>query len=342
MKLEATLLRRKLLRSPRVYFLFALGLGTILFGVMIFTENKAPADSGKEETTSHAEHEETLLAKDFGIEDSNVATTGPGELKSYLTIIGKVELDPNQANHLNPRYPGIVKSVSKSVGDFVKSGTRLATIESNVGLQTYHITSSIAGTVLTRDISIGEYVNEDTEAFSVANTDGLWVHLTVRPADLSLVKVGDEVLVTSRDGTLLTRGKLFYVSPLVDDATRTAQATLKIDNKEGIWRPGMFIDGHLQTDSHKAAVIAPKHSIFTKRDENYLIIRDGGTLELQEVDLGESDFDSIEVIGGLEEGETIVANITREIDEKLREFFEKEDEEHGDHAEEGEDGHDHD
>ena len=321
---------------PRVYWLGVAGTIGVVVLAFMFSENKAPADDNEKHGDDHTEHvEETLTANDLGIDESNLVTIGSGNIKSYLAIIGKIELDPNKANHLNPRYPGIVRSVFKSVGDIVKSGTRLATVESNVGLQTYHIVSSVAGTVLTRDISIGEYVNEDTEAFSVANTDVLWVHLTVRPADLSLVKVGDEVLVTSRDGLQVARGNLFYVSPLVDDVTRTAQATLKIDNKDGSWRPGMFIDGHLKVGSRKAEVIAPKKSIFRRNKEPFVLVKDGDSFELQEVDLGDNDFDSIEITGGVEADEAVVANISTEIEEKLNHFLDNETEEHG------EDSHDH-
>ncbi|MEZ4742307.1 MAG: efflux RND transporter periplasmic adaptor subunit [Bdellovibrionota bacterium] len=317
--------------NPKIYLIAPVIVGSIALGVAMFSEDKAPADSSDSEDHHHSSQEIKLSTHEFGIDETNIATTSSGEIKEYLTIIGKVELNPNRASHLNPRYPGIVKSVYKSVGDSVNSGTRLATIESNVGLQIYHIASSIDGTVLTRDISIGEYVNEDTEAFAVANTDVLWVHLTVRPLDLSLVKVGDEVLVTSRDGLNVTRGNLFYVSPIVDENTRTAEATLEVANPDGVWKPGMFIDGHLLTGRRKAAVVAPKQSVYMKNSEPYLLVRNGNYFELQEVDLGGNDFDSLEILGGLDEGETIVANITKEIEDKLNDFFDKQAEKQDDH-----------
>ena len=77
--------------------------------------------------------------KGTGVHKTVRLTTG--KLEKYLTLMGTVELDPDYASHLNPRYPGIVNSIKASVGDKVSIGESLATIVSNVGPVSYtHLT----------------------------------------------------------------------------------------------------------------------------------------------------------------------------------------------------------
>ncbi|WP_163454944.1 biotin/lipoyl-binding protein, partial [Escherichia coli] len=69
---------------------------------------------------------------------------------------------PNQEMlvQVSPRFAGVVREVSKRVGDRVEKNDVLARIESNQSLTTYEVRTSIAGTVIDRQLAIGEYVTE--------------------------------------------------------------------------------------------------------------------------------------------------------------------------------------
>ncbi|MDH8346182.1 biotin/lipoyl-binding protein, partial [Klebsiella pneumoniae] len=68
-----------------------------------------------------------------------------------------------------PRFPGIVRDVRKRIGDVVQKGDVLAVIESNQSLTQYELKASLAGTVIDRQISLGEFVSEQKSAFVVAD-----------------------------------------------------------------------------------------------------------------------------------------------------------------------------
>jgi cobalt-zinc-cadmium efflux system membrane fusion protein len=101
---------------------------------------------------------------------------------------------------VTPRFPGIAKSISKRIGDKVAKDDLLATIESNQSLTAYDLKAPIGGTVIDRQISLGEYTSEQKPAFVVADLSTIWVDLSIYRQDLRRVRLGDEVLIDPDDG----------------------------------------------------------------------------------------------------------------------------------------------
>lgn len=187
----------------------------------------------------------TVLAA-LGLMFASTATLG-----SVLALKGIVGLDPAKASHVNPRYAGIVREVFKSVGDRVAAGERLAIVESNSGLQVYPLTSGIQGQVINRSISVGEFVDQDREAFAIADLSALVVELTVRQSELGKLQVGREIVIRSRDKSAEAKGVIFRLPPVVDEHSRAGVALASLDNKEGTWRPGQMVDGYLELNESK-------------------------------------------------------------------------------------------
>ncbi|WP_049425751.1 efflux RND transporter periplasmic adaptor subunit, partial [Stenotrophomonas maltophilia] len=75
------------------------------------------------------------------------------------------------------RFPGPVRSVRVGVGDQVRTGQVLATVESNLSLTTYTITAPINGVVMARTATVGMSAPEGAPLFEVADLSTLWVDL---------------------------------------------------------------------------------------------------------------------------------------------------------------------
>lgn len=170
--------------------------------------------------------------------------------KETLVFQGKVVLNPDLSAHINPRYEGIVTKVYVQEGDKIKKGSRLATIERNVGMSVYHIVSPISGVVLHRDLSPGEFVTSEREAFSLANLDSLWVKFDVHPKDISHFKEKNSIQIHSRISKNTVEGDLFYISPTVIEQTRTVTVYSRLDNMSRSWLPYQLVDGSFPIDHH--------------------------------------------------------------------------------------------
>jgi hypothetical protein len=78
--------------------------------------------------------------REFGIA---VETAGPGALRTHITVPGKVALNADQQAHIVPRVSGVVQAVHKTLGDQVRAGEILATLESRelADLKSAHLTA---------------------------------------------------------------------------------------------------------------------------------------------------------------------------------------------------------
>jgi cobalt-zinc-cadmium efflux system membrane fusion protein len=201
-----------------------------------------------------------------------------------------------------------VKEVLHSVGDKVAGGTVLARAESNAGLQVYPLVAALGGEVLRRNISVGEYVTPETEAFLVSDIRSVWVNLIVRAPDLPRLKVQDQVTVLTRDKRGQTTGKLFFVSPVLDEHTLTGTASLEVDNSRGNWRAGSLVDGYVEIAKMPTHASVRSDAIRYRQGKAYLIVKsESDTLTARPIRLGRQDLRMSEVLMGAKRGESYVA-----------------------------------
>jgi len=267
--------------------------------------------SDRQEAAGQDEHEgeqairlsEAQMAE-FGIE---IERAGSGSIERFVELPGEVQPNADRLAHLVPRFEGIVTKVHKRVGDSVAKGDVLAIIESSESLAPYELKTLIAGTVIARHITRGEAVARETEAFVVADLGSVWVDFSIYQRDLTRVSVGQPVAISAGRGIAEAVGNISYITPIVDEATRTATARVVLPNPDGSWMPGMFVTGIVTIETAQARVAVP-HSAVQRVAENTIVFvpaEDG--LEPRSVVLGRHDLDRIEILDGLASGDRYVS-----------------------------------
>jgi cobalt-zinc-cadmium efflux system membrane fusion protein len=83
-----------------------------------------------------------------------------------------------------------------------------------------------------------------------------------------------------------------------------------IDNADGRWRPGSFVTAAIAIDEHQAPVVAPVSAVQTVDGRKAVFVRTKDGFETRGVVLGQRDGQSVEVVSGLEVGETIAVSNT--------------------------------
>ena len=101
----------------------------------------------------------------------------------------------------------------------------------------YEIRSPIAGKILSRHISKGEYVDSNHEVYVVADLSTIWAKISISAKDRMLLRTGQTVKVTSNQGQS-TLTKLTYLSPIIEEGTQTSTGIALIDNSAENWFPG--------------------------------------------------------------------------------------------------------
>ena len=115
------------------------------------------------------------VAREAGIE-TDIA--GPGTLVETLTLFGTIVPDATRVREVKARFPGVIRSVAHQVGDTVRAGETLATVEANESLRTYAITAPIDGIVTERHAEPGEQAGE-SPLFEIVDFSRVWAELKV-------------------------------------------------------------------------------------------------------------------------------------------------------------------
>ena len=248
----------------------------------------------------------TILAK--SAQDAGVRTeaVGPATIAEVLKLTGRVVPNAEHVRAVTARYPGTIQKVSKSVGDTVQSGDRLATVESNDSLQSYNVNSPISGVVLERDANPGELAGSGP-LFVIADFTKLWVELSVFPRDLAKLRVGQPVTLNGVDGgDLQASGQIVRIAP-AEGAGRGAlsgiyTARVALDNATGQWTPGLFARGEVRIGSVEVPVAVKRSALQAFRDFTVVFELIGETYEVRMMELGRQDGTFVEVLGGIEPG----------------------------------------
>ncbi|MBN1128230.1 MAG: efflux RND transporter periplasmic adaptor subunit, partial [Chitinispirillaceae bacterium] len=179
----------------------------------------------------------------------------------------------------------------------------------------FDILSPITGTVMQRNVSHGDYVKEGSTLFQVIDLKRVWVMFEAYESDLSWVKTGDKVEFTipSLPGKSFS-GRVAFIDPLIDPATRIAQVRVEIGNPGHLLKPEMFANGVVTSKiaGNKKELLIPKTAaLWTgKRAVVYVKLPGRGqpTFTYREIVLGPSAGEFYVVHSGLAEGEEIAVN----------------------------------
>ncbi len=242
------------------------------------------------------------MAKDAGVE---TAIAGAGRIEERLSLYGTIQANPERIRAVSARFPGIVRSVRGNVGDPVKQGQQLATVESNESLQTYGVTAPIAGVITERHANPGE-ATDDEPLFQVADFSSVRAELNVFPRDRGRLKRGQAVRVKAADGAQEAAGTIDFVSPVGSGNNQTLKVRVLLDNRDGRWTPGQFVEGLVTVSATDVPVAIPRQALQTFRDWEVAFINVGDTYEIRPLELGRSDGEHVEVLDGLKPGDRYV------------------------------------
>lgn len=174
-------------------------------------------------------------------------------------------------------------------------------------LTSYEIRAPISGLIIARAVALGTALKDDVTIFTVADMSTVWAEITVYPKDLSVIRLGQKATVRATALDAESAGVVSHIGALVGAQTRTTKARVIVDNKEGHWRPGMFLNVELVAEEVEVPVAVSVDAIQTLRDWSVAFGRYGNHFEARPLELGRSDGRMVEVLKGLTAGEQYAA-----------------------------------
>lgn len=181
--------------------------------------------------------------------------------------------------------------------------------------QELEIDSPASGYITEREALPNKYAQPDTRLYTVADLSTIWVFAHVFQNDLGRLKIGDSALLTVN--TYPERqflGRVDFIYPDIDMATRTARVRLEFANPALALMPGMFVNVALKVPMGEHVVIPATGVLQSGTRQIAFVDHGGGNLEPREVQLGARVGDEFIVLRGLEAGEKIVTSANFLID----------------------------
>ena len=155
--------------------------------------------------------------------------------------------------------------------------------------------------MIEKHISLGEAVKEDAAVFTISDLSKVWAEINVPAKDLPQVRVGEKVTIKATAFDASATGTVAFVGSLIGEQTRTAKARVVLDNPNGAWRPGLFVNVEVVADEATVPVTIATDAVQTVGEKPVVFLKVNGGFITQPVQLGRSDGKRVEVLQGLKQ-----------------------------------------
>ncbi|AWH23275.1 efflux RND transporter periplasmic adaptor subunit [Stenotrophomonas sp. ZAC14D2_NAIMI4_6] len=272
----------------------------------------SPADDDHDHAEGEAAHaddapERTTITAAQAAEAGIVsAAAGPGTIADEHDVQGLLAPVDGRSAQVTARFPGPVRALRANVGDRVRAGQPLASIDSNLSLTTYSVAAPISGVVLSRQVQVGAMAGEGQVLFEIGDLSQLWVDLHIFGADTQHITAGVPVTVTRMTDGVSQITTLERVLPGTATASQSTVARASVDNADGLWRPGAAVRARIVVASTPAGIVVPLSALQTLDGKDVVFVREGDTYTARPVTLGARDAQQVAVSAGLRAGEQVV------------------------------------
>ncbi|MDO6675194.1 efflux RND transporter periplasmic adaptor subunit [Tenacibaculum sp. 1_MG-2023] len=225
------------------------------------------------------------------------------------------------AASLKESQPALYKAVRNKLKLWKLSESQINKIEtSGEVLENFPVYATVSGTVSEKLVEQGDYIKQGQPLLKIAKLNTVWANFDVYENQIDLFKKGQNVIITSNAyPNKEFKGKVSFIDPVLDTRTRTVKLRVVLNNKDDLFKPGMFVEGKIDgVSSTKEQLLSiPSTAVLWTGERSVVYVKsspDEPIFEMQEVKLGNSIGDNYEVLNGLENGDEIVTNGTFTID----------------------------
>lgn len=193
--------------------------------------------------------------------------------------------------------------------------------ESGEARRTVPVVAPASGYLVSKMVFAGQQVMPGQEMFRLVDLSGVWVEASLYEIDAARVALGDEArLSLAYDPAAARTGRVSYVYPEIDTATRTLRVRFDVVNPKLDWKPGMFVDVELSGRPREALVVPDEAVLDTGERELVFVETAPGRFEPREVSVGERRSGEAEILSGLAAGERVAtrANFLLDSESRLR------------------------
>jgi cobalt-zinc-cadmium efflux system membrane fusion protein len=171
------------------------------------------------------------------------------------------------------------------------------------------VRSPLSGTVIFRNAILGEHIEPERILFTVSNLNTLWAILDAYEKDIPTITPESRVHILSPlyPDTKFP-GRITYISDTIDEKLRTIKVRVEVQNKEGLLKPNMYIQGVVENRAeNKEILTVPEEAIQNMDGEKIVFVMENDNIFVpRHIQLGNAIGDQRIVAGGLSKGDRLV------------------------------------
>ena len=261
------------------------------------------------------------------IERLNVSFTGEEVRKGQLlAAIYSPELYAAQqelitAASLKESQPALYKAVRNKLKLWKLSENQINQIEETQKVkENFPVYATVSGTVAEKLVEQGDYIKQGQPLLKIANLNTVWGNFDVYENQIDLFKKGQEVMITTNAYTNKEfKGKVDFIDPVLNTKTRTVTLRVVLNNKDDVFKPGMFVTANIEgvKNKNKEALSIPASAVLWTGERSVVYLKtnpDQPVFGMRDVTLGNQIGNEYEVLEGLFAGNEIVTNGTFTVD----------------------------
>lgn len=180
------------------------------------------------------------------------------------------------------------------------------------------LSSPVAGHVVERNYDPGAMPG-DLPVVVIADLRVLKLEAGVSELEAGRLKVGmpAEVVVQARSGEKY-KGELAAIAPEVNERNRHFRVEIRVPNPGAVLLSGMYATARIVTERATGGVIVPREAVTTRAGKRIALVVTGDTVKSVEVTEGLADGQRIQILTGLNPGDTVVADARRQLADGTR------------------------
>ncbi|MDP4273039.1 MAG: efflux RND transporter periplasmic adaptor subunit, partial [Bacteroidota bacterium] len=219
-----------------------------------------------------------------------------------------------EASRMKQVQPEIYEASKEKLQQWKLTQSQISAIEKYGKVQTdVRIVANTSGIVIAKRVNNGDYISPGGVLFDVADLSRLWAMFDAYESDLPFLKTGDKIdfTVQALPGFNFT-GKIFFIDPVIDPATRVAKVRVEVSNSSWKLKPEMFVTGNVKAslNKYRNGLVIPRTAVLWTGKRSIVYVKQAGSKEpvfrLREIELGPMLGNSYVVTKGLKDGEEIV------------------------------------
>nr|WP_092074043.1 efflux RND transporter periplasmic adaptor subunit [Dendrosporobacter quercicolus]NSL47792.1 efflux RND transporter periplasmic adaptor subunit [Dendrosporobacter quercicolus DSM 1736]SDM76018.1 HlyD family secretion protein [Dendrosporobacter quercicolus] len=180
-------------------------------------------------------------------------------------------------------------------------------------LEYYVIKSPVDGMVIGKPTPAGQTVAQGISTpqviMTIADMSQMQIKVLVDETDIGKVKLGQNVTFTVDSYTDQSfSGKVTSISRSATTSSNVIYYPVYVDveSSEGLLFPTMTARVNIETGAGSGVLVLPAAAVKEENGQKYVQLKVNGQTQKQPVQVGLSDDSSVEIISGLQEGESVI------------------------------------